>query len=301
MITERTLFGGCVSVLALFCLGCSGSASRERTVVGGNPGALTRGDTINLADASEVGLVEEMARHRANYMNYLVALRNYYLQKGISQKAKWAGREMADLKLVKTYAYIVPAEVRQADEARAMESIPEADALFEDGVNYARQGGYHGIPLVYDTRKLKMALEKLNQLIRDYPTSDKVDDAAFMCGEIYKEYFNDDERAVVYYQRAWEWDPDTPHPARFQAAVVYDFRLHDRDRALELYHKVMEKETGSRSNIRFSVARIKQLTGQRSVPTSGQPEAVETTWPPAEEPPKQPAEAEQPAEPPAEP
>lgn len=259
------------TMLAIFAFsaGCL-DAEKHGPAAGANPGAGTLGDTINIAEATEIDLVETLARHRANYANYLVALRNYYIQKGYSQKAKWAERELADLRLVKTYAYVVPAEIRRADEARPIESIPEADALYADAMNYAKQGGYQGIPLVFDQRMLKKALEKFNQIIRDYPTSDKVDDAAFRCAEIYKEYFNDNERAVVYYQRAWEWDPQTPHPARFQAAVVYDYRLHDRDRALELYNEVVQKETRIRSNVRWSVERIKQLTGERSVPAAAE-------------------------------
>ena len=56
--------------------------------------------------------------------------------------------------------------------------------------------------------------------------------------------------------------PQTAHPARFQAAVLYDFRLHDRDRALELYHAVVTQETGNTSNVHFAVRRIQQLTSE---------------------------------------
>lgn len=255
-----------VSMLAVAGVcGCNNSHHDSDVVTGGNTGAYPAGDPIRVADATEIDLVEEMARYRANYRNYLETLKDFYIQKGYSQKAKWAERELADLNMVKTYAYIVPAETRQANEAGALDSIPAADALYDDGMNYARQGGYHGVPLVYDKDKLKLALERMNRLIRDYPTSDKVDDAAFVCAEIYKEFFNDNERAVIYYQRVWEWDPYTPYPARFQAAVIYDYRLHDRDRALELYQQVVETENTNRSNLRWSVRRIQQLTGTREV------------------------------------
>ena len=105
--------------------------------------------------------------------------------------------------------------------------------------------------------------------------TDKIDDAAFFAGEIYKEYFNDNLRAVQYYQRCWEWNPQTDHPARFQAAVVYDYRLHDRDRALELYQQVLEHEQSNRSNVRWSVDRIKQLTDNPDAPAPAEPEGLE--------------------------
>ena len=220
--------------------------------------ALASADAVNIAEATEVDLVEELARARQNYQQYLRALITYYSEKGFRHKAVWAERELKDLSTVKTYRYLVDAEIPGA-ELVPRDSIPAADTLFEDGRNYMRQGG-HGIPLVYSAKTLKKALEKFNQIIREYPTSDKIDDAAFYAGEIYKEYFNDNLRAVQYYQRVWEWSPETTHPARFQAAVVYDYRLHDRDRALELYQQVLEHETFNRSNAHFATRRIKQLT-----------------------------------------
>jgi hypothetical protein len=92
-----------------------------------------------------------------------------------------------------------------------------------------------------------------------------VDDCAFYCGEIYKEYLRDDdpdnELAVRYYKWAFALDPQTPHNARFQCAIVHDFRRHDRVRALELYHQVLDtEENGSLSNMRFAATRIEQLT-----------------------------------------
>lgn len=285
-MTRRTLSGfAAVGAIILGSTGCQLFGPKSESVTGGNTAAMTRGDVIPITDATEIDLVEEMARHRANYTNYLRTLKDFYVQKGYSQKATWAGRELEDLRMVKTYAYLVPAETRLAHEARALESIPEADALYTDAMYYAKQGGYHGIPLVYNTDKLKRALEKLNQLIRDYPTSDKVDDSAFVAAEIYKEYFNDNHRAIIYYQRAWEWDPQTPYPARFQAAVIYDYRLHDRDKALEMYQLVLDHESSNRSNLRWSATRIKQLTGGRAVATPGEVipvDSVEDAEPPME-------------------
>jgi tetratricopeptide (TPR) repeat protein len=92
-----------------------------------------------------------------------------------------------------------------------------------------------------------------------------VDDCAFYCGEIYKEYLREDdpdnELAIRYYKWASALDPQTPHAARFQCAVVYDFRRHDRIRALELYNQVLRvEEDANMSNMRFAASRIRQLT-----------------------------------------
>jgi hypothetical protein len=50
---------------------------------------------------------------------------------------------------------------------------------------------------------------------------------------------------------------------------VYDYRLHDRDRALELYRGAMEQEAAFKSNARFAARRIEELT-----------QGVQTTQPP---------------------
>src|SRR6185436_20706918 len=91
-------------------------------------------------------------------------------------------------------------------------------------------------------------------------------------------------------------DPQTPHPARFQCAVVYDFRKHDRSRAIELYHNVMENETNNSSNVRFSATRVEQLTDEEHShvrphdkdvrDTAGEPPStdIDESAPPAVEP-----------------
>ncbi len=214
---------------------------------------------IRIADAQEVDLVEQLAYHRAMYHRSLKALSEYYDQHGYTAKRRWAGRELDDLNRVKTFRYLLAAEI-PADDLVARDSIAEADNLFERAVSLMEDGG-HGTPVVYSENKMRRALEMFRELIERYPNSDKIDDAAFYCGEIHKEYFKGEEPiAVRWYERAFTWNPETPHPARFQAAVVYDYRLHERDRALELYHDVIEHERGHKSNVHFAVRRIEQLT-----------------------------------------
>lgn len=128
-----------------------------------------------------------------------------------------------------------------------------------------RKGGHGGLPALYREGPMVEAVGVFRELIEQHPGSDKIDDAAFMLGEIHKEYLKNQELiAVQWYERSFTWDPATPHPARFQAAVVYDYRLHDRDRALELYRRVLQEETSRRSNVDFATRRIEQLTKETS-------------------------------------
>ena len=86
-----------------------------------------------------------------------------------------------------------------------------------------------------------MALEMYRQLIRQYPTSDKIDDAAYRIAGIHED-FKEYEVALLYYKRAYQWEPDTPYPARFHAASLLYKKLHRRDEALELYQEALLRE-----------------------------------------------------------
>jgi len=217
---------------------------------------------IRIADAHEVDLIEQVLANRAMYYRTLRQLHDFYRQHGNAQKQKWAATELAAVERIQPFRYLLSAEI-PAEDLRPVDSIAKADALYERGLALMKEGG-HGIPALYRQEVMLKALAVFVDLIRDYPSSDKIDDAAFYCGEIHKEYLEDQEPiAVRWYERAYTWDPGTPHPARFQAAATYDYRMHDRARALELYQRVLNEETFNKSNVSFAVTRIHQLTAER--------------------------------------
>ena len=124
-----------------------------------------------------------------------------------------------------------------------------------------KEGG-HGVPVFYNQTTMKKALAKLKELVERFPTSDKIAQAAFYIAEIHKEYFEekDNDVALQWYKRAIDWDPDIQLPARFQMAVLWDFRLHNREKAMYWYQEAIAKEQFNGSNVSFSKARIKELT-----------------------------------------
>jgi len=214
---------------------------------------------IQIADSREVDLVEQVLEYRALYHQSLKALQEFYRRGGDHTKGVWVASELADVERIKPFRYILAAEI-PPEKLTPRDQIAEADALYERGLALLDEGGRR-TPLLYRESKMRQSLAAFRELIEKYPSSDKIDDAAFFCGEIHKEYFKGEEPiAVKWYERAFTWDPETPHPARFQAAVIYDYRLHDRDRALELYQQVIQVETGDRTNVNFSVRRIGELT-----------------------------------------
>ncbi len=223
---------------------------------------------IRESDAREVDLVESVLTHRAMYRRYLKQLHDYYDTHGYVTKRDWAAFELADIDRIKAFRYLLDAEVPTAS-LRPTESIAAADRLYARGLELMQQAG-RDIPVFYHERSMREALQVFVSLIEQYPTSDKIDDAAFYCGEIHEDYLEKQEPlAVRWYERAFTWDPSTPHPARFRAAVTYDYDLQNRKRALELYHAVLQGETADESNLAFATRRIGELTADPTSPPPG--------------------------------
>lgn len=217
-------------------------------------------------DANEIDLVEKMSQNRLAYKTYLEALRDYYIKHGMYDKQKLAEKELAGYRKYMKYSYLLLADVPPANLTRPEEKIAAADTLFEDGMNYFKQGRLKGAPGIFNREKLLLAVDKFETLIKQYPTSDKVDDAFFNAAEILKEYFNENDKAVEYYKRAYTADPKTPHPAHFQRAVVLDYRLHKRDEAVAEYDAVIKFESGPQypsTNAPFAASRMKELKGEK--------------------------------------
>jgi len=218
--------------------------------------------------ADVASTVEDMMRSRKAYLEQLTRMEKLYLEIGDLDKANWARRQRERTEMIEVYPYLSERPIVATVEVAPEKSIPEADALYDKAK--AKLNEVRGLPLTgfleANRVKAREAQAMFQDLIRKYPKSDKVDDSAFYIAEIYKEYLRkedpDDALSIRYYQWAWELDPKTPHAARFQCAVVEDFRRHNRKRALELYREVLDVETLSPSNLRFSASRIEQLTDE---------------------------------------
>jgi TolA-binding protein len=225
---------------------------------GGAPQVVPpEGEAIEGAD--ERLLVEYVVSARNAYKLALSRLYRLYLETNQQFKADVIQRVAERLDFIHTYAYFPEAEIPPAD-LRPVEVIPQADNLYKDALSLHRWGKV--VPLMADYKRQREALNLLLQLVKKYPRSTKIALSAFYIGEIYKEYFNQDRRAVRWYERAWQWDSTISKPARFQAAVVWDLRLKDEEKALELYKQVIEHERFNLSNVIFAQRRIEELTKQ---------------------------------------
>lgn len=138
----------------------------------------------------------------------------------------------------------------------------DANTLYAEAVRLEEKAG--PLMVAKDEALLKKALDKYNQLISKYPKSDKIDNAAFRMAEIYA-YLKDYTNAVQYYQRTYQWNPQTLTPARFKAAYLLDTQLGRRAEALQIYQEALSKITKSdehRQWVTFAEQRVKELTGE---------------------------------------
>lgn len=222
--------------------------------------ASPKGET--LAGQDEHVLVEYAVSARNAYLNAVKDVLAYYNRSAPgSYKAQRVANVLNRFDPVRTYMYFLDAEIPGAD-LRPVEVIPAADQLYQQASRLHEEGkGFLRTFVTTYYRKERQALMLLLELIRKYPHSTKISLAAFHIAEIYKEYFNENLRAVHWYERAWQWDPAIPKPARFQAAVIHDFRLFNRAKALECYRQAVQHEQMFSDNIRYCHQRIGELTG----------------------------------------
>lgn len=223
--------------------------------------ALPPAAVIEQSKKGEADLVEQMAASRQAYRRGLEQLVQYYAKAGNNAKLTWAEKELSQLNAVQQYDYIVEAAAA-GPNLKASKPISEADYLYNEAYRLEQQAGQFVV--LKDDNLLRMALDKYNQLIAKFPTSDKIDDAAFRAAGIY-EHFKDYSIAVQYYQRVYQWDPHTTYPAKFKAADILNKQLHRRAEALQLYKEALADITSSgehREWQEYAETQVKLLQGE---------------------------------------
>ena len=235
----RIVLTAVVIVLLNVLVGCQGvDSGRGQLMPARTRTSIGAAGVVTVVDAGETDFVEQIAVNRQAYRQGLQLLVGYYTRIGNNMKLNWAKDELSALDSIPQYKYIIDAEAAGAN-LRASTSIPEADEVYQDALELQKQAG--ALLVIKDDDLLRLAADKYNRLIKRYPSSDKIDDAAYKAGEIY-EYFKDYSIALLYYKRAYQWDPGTMHPARFRAARILDKRLHRYAEALALYREAIKTE-----------------------------------------------------------
>ncbi len=249
----RTIVTAALIVLIYMCAGCTPPDSGESQLIPPHARAVIAAGQVR---GGEADIIEQMAADRQAYRNSLSSLVEYYRSSGNNMKLTWAEKELKALDDMPQYTYIVQAVVAGPD-LRPTDNIAEAELMYRDAVQTEKDA--RRLIVVIDDDLLRLALDKYNNLIRSYPTSDKIDDAAYRAAGIL-EHYRDYTLALMYYQRTYQWDPETSYPAKYKAAYILDTYLGANAEALELYQEFVKTQGVDPQLKVFAEARIKDLT-----------------------------------------
>jgi len=206
---------------------------------------------------SETDLVEFTLGHRKAYRNNLESL--IKVLEEAKDVSNWlaAKQELKELIAVNKYFYLRDADTPGLD-LRPGGKIEAAEELYKRAMDL-KQNSY---PLVVRRYETQLAIETFHKLIDDYPTSDKIDDAAFEIGELCRENLKDYQRAIRWYECVLAWDPDTQLRAAYRIAEIYDKYLVNRLTALEYYKQALKAEPRGSTMYRHIQRKIKRLKGE---------------------------------------
>ncbi|HMP01902.1 MAG TPA: hypothetical protein PKD86_10720 [Gemmatales bacterium] len=178
---------------------------------------------------------------RIEYQASLEALREFYLRTNDLERARWVEDELLGFHRISKPAYRLDLDVPPPN-LQPQHSIPEANELYRRAMSYKGKGW-----LSAADDNMRRAEILFQQLLAQYPQSDKIADVAYQLGEIYESRaFKQFRRAAAYYERHFQWNPRTNTDARLRAARLYDKVLHDRGRAAQLYREVMAHDGDQR-------------------------------------------------------
>ena len=259
----RMILAAAFLVSTFIVVGCESTGPGGSMVVLDRVPSMSKAARIpDMAEASEMDIVEQVISNREAYRDSMNMLVQYYNEIGNHEKYLWAMKELRDLNTMAQYNYVTEAIILGPD-LMASDSILEADFLYQQALDLKKKAG----PVLRNKKTLRLALANFNGLIRMHPSSDKIDDAAFQAGDIYQQ-FKDYTIAIVYFRRAYQWNPATPYPARFREAFILDKMLLDRAGALDGYTRALEStEPGQHLTwVKFAEKRIRILDKTDVIP-----------------------------------
>jgi hypothetical protein len=223
------------------------------TLVSAQPPTPTNPD----AKPSDVQLVERLLAARKEYQITLEKLRAYYIATGDVQKARWAEQELLSYHRTPKRAYRLGLDV-PPPTLDGKYNIPQANKHFRQASAYKNRGW--GSDYLDNQRRAELLFQ---QILSNYPQSDKISDVAYQLGTIYESRaYRQYGRAAMYFQRCYQWNPKTQQDARLRAARLYERYLNDRSKAMEIYKEILTHET-DQERIDEAQRRLTSLSGQR--------------------------------------
>jgi TolA-binding protein len=166
---------------------------------------------------SDIEKVERVLAARRDYQVALEQLRMHYIQVGDIERARWAEDELRQFHRMNKQAFRLELDV-PPPTLQASQNIPEANELYKRGMAYKGKGW--GSDYLDNQRRAELLFQ---QILTNYPQSDKIDDAAYQLGDIYESSaYKHYRRAAHYFERCFQWNPNTQFDARSRAARLYD-------------------------------------------------------------------------------
>lgn len=188
--------------------------------------------------SSDIQLVERLLAARREYQTALEGLRAYYMSIGDTEKTRWAEEELRQYHRILKNPFRLELDV-PPPTLQAAYHVPEANELYRRAMTYKDKGW--GNDYVDNQRRAEILFQ---QILTSYPQSDMIDDSAFQLADMYEsKTYRQYRRAALYYERCFQWNPNTQFDARLRGARLYDHQLNDRAKAVELYRMVADRET----------------------------------------------------------
>jgi hypothetical protein len=204
---------------------------------------------------SDIELVERLLAARRDYQGTLEQLRSHYLAIGDVEKSRWAEDELRQYHRMNKPAYVLELDV-PPPTLHAAQNFPEANELYRRAIIYKDKGW--GNDYVDNQRRAEILLQ---QLLTLYPQSDKIGDAAYQLADLYEgKAYKQSRRAGQYFERSFQWNPNTNNDSRIRAARIYDKVLVERARAIELYREVTLHSTDPKQ-LQEAQKRLADLAG----------------------------------------
>jgi len=182
--------------------------------------------------SDDVVPVKRLIAARQEYQTALEELRLFYQRQGDLEHVRWVEEELLSYHRISKRAYRLELDV-PPPTLTPNQNISDANDLFRRAVAF--QGKGWGQEADDNYRRAELLFQ---QLLTMYPQSDKLSETAYHLGEIYEgRAFKQFRRAAMYYERSFQWNPQTPNESRIRAARLYDRVLQDRSKAMQLYRE----------------------------------------------------------------
>ncbi|MGH7172681.1 MAG: tetratricopeptide repeat protein [Gemmataceae bacterium] len=186
----------------------------------------------------DLEMVERLLAGRKEYQSSLEGLRAHYIGTGDVERARWAEEELIQFHRINKYPFrlelVVPPPTLQGKY-----NIPEANELYRQAIAFKDHG--YNQDFIDNQHRAELLFQ---QLLTNYPQSNRISDTAYQLGDIYENKpFRQYDHAAIYFERCFQWNDATHFDARLRAARLYERQQSERGRALEIYRDMVTHET----------------------------------------------------------